>query len=354
VDDNLISANTAITGGGVYLWENYVELTGNTISGNTAQRGGGVAIVEGASILDGNTLANNTASGDGGGVFVQFEHYQGVGPTLSGNTVEGNEAGSGGGLATRNADVLIQGNTFSSNHASGGGGLDLFGSSDTLVSNNLVSGNSAGSGAGINVGMFDGTLESNRIVLNIASGDGGGLVVFGGGTWSNNVIADNQAGGRGSALFMKQGQLELRHTTIARNTNTGSDNSALYLTDESPIGGPAEATLINTILANHGTGIRVTAGNTATVDGVLWYNTATTLDAQPGASVSLQNEYTGNPAFGTDGYHLTPGSAALDRGIDAGVHVDIDGDSRPIGDGYDLGADEFVHKTYLPLILYNG
>jgi hypothetical protein len=351
VNANLITANTAITGGGVYLWENYVELTGNTISANTAEHGGGVAIDEGAAILEGNTLVDNTATGDGGGAFIQFEHYQGVGPTVTGNTFEGNQAGSGGGLATRNADVLIRDNTFSGNLASGGGGMDLFGSSDTLVANNLVSGNTAGSGAGIGVGMFDGTLEGNRIVSNVASGDGGGLVVFGGGTWANNVIADNQAGGRGSALFMKQGQLELRHTTIARNTNTGADDSALYLTDESPVGGQSEATLINTILVDHSTGIRVTAGNTATVDAVLWYNTPTTVDAQPGASVSLQNEYTGDPAFAVDGYHLTAGSAALDKGIDVGVNVDIDADPRPMLAGYDLGADEFVYKIYLPLTL---
>jgi hypothetical protein len=34
------------------------------------------------------------------------------------------------------------------------------------------------------------------------------------------------------------------------------------------------------------------------------------------------------------------GSAAIDQGVDAGVATDIDGDARPCGQGYDLGADE--------------
>jgi hypothetical protein len=51
-----------------------------------------------------------------------------------------------------------------------------------------------------------------------------------------------------------------------------------------------------------------------------------------------------------DGYHLTRSSPAIDRGIAAGVLTDIDGDSRPMGSGYDLGADEFRFKVYLPLI----
>jgi hypothetical protein len=50
-------------------------------------------------------------------------------------------------------------------------------------------------------------------------------------------------------------------------------------------------------------------------------------------------------------YHLGPRSDAIDAGVDAGVTVDIDGDMRPIHDGFDIGADELTaYLAYLPLL----
>jgi len=40
-------------------------------------------------------------------------------------------------------------------------------------------------------------------------------------------------------------------------------------------------------------------------------------------------------------YHLRPDSPCIDTGTDAGVYTDIDGQSRPWGAGFDMGADEF-------------
>ena len=50
----------------------------------------------------------------------------------------------------------------------------------------------------------------------------------------------------------------------------------------------------------------------------------------------------GDPAFvGPGDYHLTQGSTAIDAGVDAGTNADVDLDLRPIGAGFDIGADEF-------------
>jgi hypothetical protein len=98
--------------------------------------------------------------------------------------------------------------------------------------------------------------------------------------------------------------------------------------------------MTNTILVSHSVGISVTGGNTVTVNGVLWYNTPLTVSQSITAVVTVGNQYQGDPAFAADGYHLTAGSPAIDQGVDAGVYADVDLDLRPIGAGFDLGADE--------------
>ena len=58
------------------------------------------------------------------------------------------------------------------------------------------------------------------------------------------------------------------------------------------------------------------------------------------------------PRFAPDGYHLTAHSAAISRGVDAGVATDIDGQPRDYHP--DIGADEFYardHTLYMPLLL---
>jgi len=61
----------------------------------------------------------------------------------------------------------------------------------------------------------------------------------------------------------------------------------------------------------------------------------------------------GNPAF-ADGYHILPGSAAIDAGVNVGVTTDVDGDPCPSGLGYDIGADEAqLRHVYLPMVMRN-
>jgi len=50
-------------------------------------------------------------------------------------------------------------------------------------------------------------------------------------------------------------------------------------------------------------------------------------------------------------YHLRPGSDAIDAGVDAGVTIDIDGESRMDYAPPDIGADEFTtYRVFLPLV----
>jgi hypothetical protein len=74
-----------------------------------------------------------------------------------------------------------------------------------------------------------------------------------------------------------------------------------------------------------------------------------------GSGVNSTGDVHGDPAFvdpATGNYHIGPTSAARDSGVDAGVTDDLDGETRPQGSGYDIGADEYRRqwRIHLPFI----
>ncbi len=381
LSDNTVISNTARVGGGLYLWRSATTLSGNTVMSNTADRGGGLYLYDSAAMLSDNTVISNTAltySGDyedgGGGLYLynsaatlsgntistNFAWWNGGGlylynsaAMLSGNTVISNIAVFGGGLYLGDSAATLSGNTVMSNTAGDGGGLYLIGS-DATLSGNAVMFNTAGSGGGLYV-FGDVTLSGNTVMSNTADRGGGLLLALSDITLSNTVIADNQAGREGSGLYIVASSPHLLHTTIARNT--GGDGSGLYVIGEEGWAPDYFSTvaLTNTILVSHSVGISVTGGNTVTVNSILWYGTPITVSQATTAIVTVQDQYQGDPLFAADGYHLTSAStAAIDKGVDAGVTTDIDGDSRDSAP--DLGADEFAsspggNQLYLPIIM---
>ena len=160
---------------------------------------------------------------------------------------------------------------------------------------------------------------------------------------TNTVIVDNQIIGQGfgAGIFAFGGNVNLLHTTAARNR--GGDGSAISVQAGS-------VALTNTVLVSHTYGITVSTGSTATLNGVLWFDNVSGNFAGTG-SVNVNNEYAGNPAFVADGYHLGISSAAIEKGISAGVTLDIDGEVRDVSQP-DLGADEASFLSfYLPIIM---
>jgi hypothetical protein len=77
------------------------------------------------------------------------------------------------------------------------------------------------------------------------------------------------------------------------------------------------------------------------LESTLWYSNAADWGGVGDIFTGTHNTW-GDPLFDTDGYHLLDGSAAIDAGVDAGVTTDVDGEIRPMGLGYDIGADEFL------------
>ena len=208
--------------------------------------------------------------------------------------------------------------------------------------------------------LEDSDATLNRDIVTFNSADwGGGLGLYRSSpALTNTVIADNLAKKGGSGLHVRlRSMARLWHATIARNQ--GGDGSGVYIDFMSEsncaVGIPCTVAMTNTILVSHTVGITVATGSTVILASTLWYSNTTDWKGT-GAILTGTHNYWGDPLFTVDGYHLLSGSMAIDKGMNAGVMIDIDGEAR-VGVP-DLGADEVVGPVewrylYLPIILRN-
>jgi hypothetical protein len=383
VEDNIGSTAWAGNGGGLYLMQSDATVNGNTILGNVgstayAGGGGGLQLYRSAATLTGNWVLNNTAStvewAYGGGIFVSVSPA-----TLTGNIVRGNKAslttqGHGGGIDLGGSAATLNDNTIADNVAStgpsyggNGGGVSVRQESAVIMKRNTIRGNKAGTvetgrGGGLFVEKSELTLNGNQLIANTATldpgmaGSGGGLYAGVGTafTLTNNVVAGNQANDEGDGLYFLGTSSDptagrLLHTTIADNLGSGQGVSVADV---------ATLALTNTIIAGHpDAGIWAGTGSTVTLEATLWYDNGTETGGSGHFVPGTVNVY-GDPAFvdpSTWDYHVISTSAAIDAGLGAGVMVDMDGQSRPYGLGYDIGADEYARwEIYLPLVLRGG
>lgn len=359
--NNVISGNVAHSsglgyGGGIYLTNSLSSLviSGNVVQGNIASTGGagyggGVYLEKGLAAISDSVIQSNTSSiadeGIGGGILLR----EGTG-TLTGNLIQYNvgssvSAGEGGGLYSVGSVVVLRDNTFRDNVASGpamgnGGGLYSWTDLALTAERNVFLSNTA-------------TLSPT------ASGNGGGCAIYvarpiGSFTMTNNLIAHNRAGEYGDGVFIWSFGVEPPYGSLVNNTI--ADNAPDEESEGVFIARTGIFTMVNNIVAGHALGITCT--QTALVTGshnLFWDNASDPITAT-GAIL-------GDPCFvdaAAGDYHLSAGSAAIDQGTSDGAPpTDLDGDLRPVGEGVDIGADEFVasvepqRDVYIPLLLRN-
>ena len=384
VTSNVANVNGQGHGGGLYLsGAPSAQVVNNTMMRNTAVLTGGSGRAGGLYLSDaptaqvmGNVVLSNTAvlSGDdrgrGGGVTVDSSPDV----TVTGNVIAGNvayrgptwQSSDGGGVYCRYShDLVFRDNVVRGNvvnlHARGGtgGGMQLWGCYRATVANsdfteNASSGQDSGSGGGLySYAARDLTLEGNRFVDNRAY-RGGGLYL-GHNTWfamRNNLVAENVGGHEGGGMAFEAWPTEpvsgtLVHNTFAANDKGSRDGRIAIHLNEAYV----TLTLTNNLIYGHTYGIYAVTTSTAQLDHTLFYAHSSGDVGGPGAIVNSE-PITGYDPRLTSDYHLSPGSPAIDAGVDAGVYTDIDGDTRPQNSGYDIGADELYEwHIYLPLVL---
>ena len=211
------------------------------------------------------------------------------------------------------SNAVIEKNVLRANGAGGGASINLDGVQNSDVRNNVID---AARATGIALFRQDGAAGSinNRIV-------------------NNTIVVDNSlnaANGRwGVSLSGGSTGNTLRNNVIF---STHSFRGAVELAADSLAGLVSDYNVVEDRFSADG-------GDSAT--GLSGWQAATGQDLHslPLANVAALNGLFVDRAAGN--YHLAPASIAIDRGTAAGApSTDYEGQPRPSGAGYDIGADE--------------
>lgn len=240
--------------------------------------------------------------------------------TISNCSIYNNWAGFGGGICTASGNGTITGNDIYNNTSgTSGAGIELLNGTYTVSGNHIHSNSSGAWAGGIDAYQSLVDVSKNRIESNQCTGDGGGIVLDGPtGSIYNNLIYNNSATDQAGALYVMNTS---KAPAVFNNTLTGNSSaSGIYISSG------AAVSLYNNIIWSNGSSDLV--------------GSATYSDIRTGA-ISGTGNISADPKFGSD-YQLLSTSPCIDKGTSSGAPSDdFAGNSRPNGNGYDIGAYEY-------------
>lgn len=182
--------------------------------------------------------------------------------------------------------------------------------------------------SGISV-FTDSTIDGFTLKNGYYNGAGGGVWVNSNNvTLINCVVRDNACANSGSALYAYYGNLTAINCTLFNNR--GDDGSNAIRTENGTI------TLLNTIAwdGDNEIGLDVVTGLSSV--------SASYSDVRGTSTYSGQGNINSDPKLCADG-HLMSNSPCIDAGTTTGApNTDMDNESRPVGSGNDIGADEYL------------
>lgn len=341
-------------GGGLTCFYGQPDISDCIVSNNTASTAGGILFDICEASLANCTVEKNTADYVCGGIYCYQSSQTITDCIISGNSTVHDEAG--GIYCNDHASPEITGCTIAGNHASDfGGGVLCYNNSSPTIANCSVIDNTAGQyGAGIFCYVSSSpTISACTISGNESGRFGGGMACYGASSPAmvNCAVIGNSAAESGGALFCENESSPIvTNCTISRNS--AAEGGGISCRNSS------SPEVVNTILWNNsasgGPEILLLAASTLTV------SFSDVHGGQAAASVGSDctlnwgdGNVHSNPFFvGAGDYHLSARSPCIDSGTDAGVYTDVDGDARPMRQGFDIGFDEvfFAPLTRISLL----
>jgi len=290
--------------------------------------------------------------------------------TLNGFTITKGSAGNGGGiLCGISSSPTIKNCIITDNQASNaGGGIHCASSSAPLITNSIIQYNrlttvkdNQSNGGGIHATTFSTPTISNCIIKNNTSNWGGGGLALNTAFKPkivNSIFSNNTAAVIGGGISFQSTDPEIINCAFTSNT-ADVNGGAISFQNSAPI--ITNCTFTNNSTPGNGGAIACTnlLPEATVSNSILWDNPDREVPSEISVSGSrflnvtysdVKGGYCGigninaDPLFaGASDYHLQAGSPCIDAGTFAGAPFsDIDGDARPAGGGYDMGADEYV------------
>ena len=188
---------------------------------------------------------------------------------------------------------------------------------------------------------------------------GGGIFCEGSSpTITNCKIANNYAY-FGGGIYLRASAPTITNCMIVKNWATGiiHGGGGIYLENSSPT--ITNCTVSTNFANQYGGGIFCWNSSPTITNSILWSDYSifdSEIHVRSGSPVVTWSDVEGgwpgegnieeNPFFiGTGNYHLRLISPCIDAGTDADIYTDMDGQSRPWGAGFDMGADEFSTES---------
>ena len=372
--------NLNMTGSSIYIYANHAGHHGGAayVGGNTTLttqgtvnfdynwanngHGGAIYVADGGALsleADGNNIPalwdNRAYSGNGGAIYAAANSVIRCNQAAFGKEGEGNlsSTGSGGSLYLESSSFEANNCTFIDGQAAVDGGAIAANDSTMTIATDETTCDPAAN-------------RCSEFAGNIADSDGDDLG-YGGAIYTEDshvdieqtTFHDNEAA-RGGALYHKGATVQDAHITL--------ENTLIYSNTVSEAFGSGVRTSYVHITATHVTLANNTGGaafspssSTARVtNSIAWGNdggfvrtyeyTNCNIDEEGTVGLYVDPEFV---AAAAGDFHLAEPSPAVDV-CATGLDEDLVGTLRPEGDGYDMGAYEYIledYYIYLPMII---